>query len=78
MDRSRSPLRVDSNGRRRDNNKSQDSGKSSDNITNVMNPMMMANMYPQGNYVLVFCFISNTYVYPYISGRKLLYKCSKI
>lgn len=48
-DRSRSPLRgVDNVGRRRDMNKPQDLGKPNDNMSNVMNPMMMPNMYPQG------------------------------
>ncbi|KAJ8713419.1 hypothetical protein PYW07_013789 [Mythimna separata] len=52
-DRSRSPLRIDSVGRRRDNNKSQDTGKSNDNMGgNVMNSMMMTNMYPQANMMM--------------------------
>ena len=47
MERSRSPHRVDNVGRRRDN-KPQDSAKPGDNMPNVMNPMLMTNMYPQG------------------------------
>lgn len=50
-DRSRSPHRADNVGRRRDN-KTQDSTKSMDNMPNVMNPMMMTNMFPQANMMM--------------------------
>lgn len=50
-DRSRSPTRVDSVGRRRDSKLSQDGHqKTGDMSNNVMSQMMMANMYQQGRY----------------------------
>ncbi|KAF9408522.1 hypothetical protein HW555_011832 [Spodoptera exigua] len=50
-DRSRSPHRSDNLGRRRDH-KTQDSAKAIDNMPNVMNPMMMTNMFPQANMMM--------------------------
>ncbi|XP_028178561.1 ecto-NOX disulfide-thiol exchanger 2-like [Ostrinia furnacalis] len=50
-DRSRSPMRVDQVGRRRDKSNHQDSNKGGD-MSNVMNQMMMSNMYPQGNMMM--------------------------
>ncbi|KAL0822624.1 hypothetical protein ABMA28_004657 [Loxostege sticticalis] len=49
-DRSRSPMRVDQVGRRRDS-KQQDGNKTAE-MPNVMNQMMMSNMYPQGNMMM--------------------------
>lgn len=46
-DRSRSPMRGDSNGRRRDS-KNVDQSKNPDNMPNIMTPMMMQNLYSQG------------------------------
>ncbi|XP_059053730.1 ecto-NOX disulfide-thiol exchanger 2-like [Achroia grisella] len=50
-DRSRSPMRVDSNSRRRDT-KNHDSNKTGNDMSNVMNQMMMSNMYSQGNMMM--------------------------
>lgn len=50
-DRSRSPVRVDNVGRRRDS-KNQDSNKTGNDMSNVMNQMMMTNMYSQGNMMM--------------------------
>ncbi|KAM3966308.1 ecto-NOX disulfide-thiol exchanger 1 [Aphomia sociella] len=50
-DRSRSPMRVDSVGRRRDS-KTQDGNKTGNDLSNVMNQMMMTNMYSQGNMMM--------------------------
>ncbi|XP_026486988.1 ecto-NOX disulfide-thiol exchanger 2-like [Vanessa tameamea] len=50
-DRSRSPIRGDNSGRRRDT-KNGDQSKSSENMPNVINPMMMPNIYPQGNMMM--------------------------
>ncbi|CAH2091238.1 unnamed protein product [Euphydryas editha] len=44
-------MRGDNNGRRRDN-KNTDQSKNSDTMPNVMNPMMMSNLYPQGNMMM--------------------------
>lgn len=40
-------MRGDNGGRRRDI-KNLDQNKNPENMPNVMNPMMMPNMYPQG------------------------------
>lgn len=45
-ERSRSPMRIDNGGRRRDIKP--DISKSSESSIPVINPIMMANMYPQG------------------------------
>ncbi|KOB78100.1 Ecto-NOX disulfide-thiol exchanger 1 [Operophtera brumata] len=50
-DRSRSPVRVDNVGRRRDG-KSQDLNKGGSGDMNMMNQMMMSNMYGQGNMMM--------------------------
>ncbi|XP_063892879.1 ecto-NOX disulfide-thiol exchanger 2 [Helicoverpa armigera] len=49
--RDRSPLRSDTVGRRREI-KNQEPTKSGDDVNNVMNPMMMTNMYPQANMMM--------------------------
>ncbi|CAH2981264.1 unnamed protein product [Chilo suppressalis] len=49
-DRSRSPMRVDNVGKRREN-KQHDNMKPSD-MNTMMNPMMMQNMYSQGNMMM--------------------------
>ncbi|KAL4703278.1 hypothetical protein ACJJTC_015410 [Scirpophaga incertulas] len=49
-DRSRSPVRVDSVGKRRD--KHQDSSKTMEMAQSMMHPMMMSNMYQQGNMLM--------------------------
>lgn len=46
-DRSRSPMRGDNAMRRRENKNGDQ--KTAEGISNVINPMMMANMYPQGD-----------------------------
>lgn len=49
-ERSRSPMRIDTGGRRRDIKP--DISKSSESSMPVMNPIMMANMYPQANMMM--------------------------
>ncbi|CAH0584204.1 unnamed protein product [Chrysodeixis includens] len=49
-ERSRSPTRIDNGGRRRDIKP--DISKSNENSIPVMNPIMMANMYPQANMMM--------------------------
>lgn len=46
-------MRVDQVGRRRDS-KQQDGNKTAE-MPNVMNQMMMSNMYPQGKYIFSIC-----------------------
>lgn len=48
-DRSRSPVRLDNIGRRKDN-KNHDGNKSHSGDLNMMNQMIMSNMYGQGTY----------------------------
>lgn len=59
-ERSRSPIRVDKIGRRREG-KIQDTHMGSESKSNelTMNPMMMTNMYPQGNMLMAGGMYSN-------------------
>lgn len=67
-ERSRSPMRIDNGGRRRDIKP--DISKSNESSMPVMNPIMMANMYPQGKQ-----FIHRPYLDFGFKKKKLILLC---